>query len=182
MSYTSQCTVMSKIWETEINFFDFSHRHQPVAISTHKHTSTHAQTQKSQAEVGTSEEASSGVSFAPHRTRRHCDAISTVDIHHESTSNEMKSIGNTSVAASSEEHRNEPVLSSNTRTMGPTAGKLVASKYSRATTSDAIMNKKIPEYDPRTFFLVFNERSLQRKAVCPILQFKLLHLHIDFYE
>ena len=30
MSYTSKCTVMSKIWETEMNFFDFSHRHQPV--------------------------------------------------------------------------------------------------------------------------------------------------------
>ena len=24
---------MSKIWETEMNFFDFSHRHQPVAES-----------------------------------------------------------------------------------------------------------------------------------------------------
>ena len=33
MSYTSQCTVMSKIWETEVNFFDISWWHQPVEIS-----------------------------------------------------------------------------------------------------------------------------------------------------
>ena len=36
MSYTSQCTVMSKIWETEMNFFDISWWHQPVEI-LHQH-------------------------------------------------------------------------------------------------------------------------------------------------
>ena len=32
-NYTSQCTVMSKIWETEMNFFDIFWWHQPVLPS-----------------------------------------------------------------------------------------------------------------------------------------------------